>query len=178
MGTTPRCTTSRGTATRACGSTSAGRQLGRPATDEYAPQEQADALEVLRWIAAQPWCNGAIGMTGMSWGGFNGLQIAAHAPPELKAVATYFASDDRYADDVHYRGGCVLGMDMLHGRSRCCSFLAQPPAAVGRRRRLERSGSSAGDTEPFGETWLRTSAATPTGSRARCARTTPRSAAP
>src|SRR3954454_17744044 len=82
-------------------------------TDEYAPQEQADALEVLRWIAAQPWCDGAIGMTGASWGGFNGLQIAAHAPPELKAVASYFASDDRYADDVHYRGGCVLGMDML-----------------------------------------------------------------
>ena len=82
---------------------------------------------MLRWIAAQPWCDGAIGMIGTSWGGFNGLQIAAHAPPELKAVASYFASDDRYGDDVHYRGGCVLGMDMLHWSVSMLSFLAQPP---------------------------------------------------
>ena len=51
--------------------------------DEYLPQEQADGLEVLRWIAAQPWCDGNVGMLGISWGGFNGLQIAAHAPEEL-----------------------------------------------------------------------------------------------
>ena len=42
--------------------------------DEYLPQEQDDALEVLAWIAAQPWCTGAVGMIGSSWGGFNGLQ--------------------------------------------------------------------------------------------------------
>ena len=126
-----------------------------PTMDEYAPQEQADALEVLRWIAAQPWCDGSIGMTGMSWGGFNGLQIAAHAPPELKAVATYFASDDRYADDVHYRGGCVLGMDMLHWSVSMLSFLAQPPLpwVVGdgwKRQWLDRLETM----EPLGETWL------------------------
>jgi putative CocE/NonD family hydrolase len=50
--------------------------------DEYLPQEQDDALEVLRWIAAQPWCTGAVGIIGKSWGGFNGLQIAARRPPE------------------------------------------------------------------------------------------------
>ncbi len=49
--------------------------------DEYLPQEQEDALEVLAWIAAQPWCTGDAGMFGISWGGFNGLQVAAHAPP-------------------------------------------------------------------------------------------------
>ena len=48
--------------------------------DEYLPQEQRDALEVLEWIAAQPWCTGDVGMFGISWGGFNGLQVAAHAP--------------------------------------------------------------------------------------------------
>jgi predicted acyl esterase len=123
--------------------------------DEYAPQEQADALEVLRWIAAQPWCDGAIGMTGGSWGGFNGLQVAAAAPPELKAVVSYFASDDRYADDVHYRGGCVLGMDMLHWSVSMLCFLAQPPLpwVVGddwRERWLERLET----LQPLGETWL------------------------
>ena len=51
-------------------------------------------------------------MFGISWGGFNGLQVAARRPPALKAVVTVCSTDDRYADDVHYMGGCVLGIDM------------------------------------------------------------------
>jgi putative CocE/NonD family hydrolase len=54
--------------------------------DEYHPQEQSDALEVIDWLAAQPWCDGNVGMTGISWGGFNSLQVAASAPPALKAI--------------------------------------------------------------------------------------------
>lgn len=77
--------------------------------DEYLPQEQHDGVEVLRWMAAQPWCNGNIGMIGISWGGFNGLQIAALQPPELKTIITLSSTDDRYADDIHYMGGCLLG---------------------------------------------------------------------
>ncbi len=52
--------------------------------DEYLQQEQDDALEVIAWIAAQPWCSGAVGMMGKSWGGFNCLQVAARRPPALK----------------------------------------------------------------------------------------------
>jgi putative CocE/NonD family hydrolase len=70
-------------------------------SDEYQPQEQEDALELLSWIAAQEWCNGSIGMMGISWGGFNSLQMAARRPPELKAIVTACSTDDRYADDVH-----------------------------------------------------------------------------
>ena len=76
--------------------------------DEYLQQELDDGVEVLQWLAAQPWCNGRIGMYGISWGGFNGLQIAAMQPPELKAVITACSTEDRYADDVHYMGGCLL----------------------------------------------------------------------
>src|SRR5580765_2703853 len=76
--------------------------------DEYLEQEQDDALEAFRWIAAQPWCTGKIGIIGKSWGGFNGLQIAARRPPELKAVVSVASTDDRYGDDVHYIGGCLL----------------------------------------------------------------------
>jgi uncharacterized protein len=75
---------------------------------EYLKQEQDDALEILQWIAAQPWCTGAIGMIGISWGGFNGLQVAARRPPELKAVISLCSTDDRYADDIHFMGGCLL----------------------------------------------------------------------
>src|SRR4051795_12419692 len=76
--------------------------------DEYSEQEQSDALEVIAWLAAQPWCSGAVGMMGISWGGFNGLQIAARRPPALKAVITLCSTDDRYRDDVHYMGGTKL----------------------------------------------------------------------
>jgi predicted acyl esterase len=76
--------------------------------DEYALQEQDDALEVITWLAAQSWCSGAVGMMGISWGGFNGLQIAARRPPALKAIITLCSTDDRYRDDVHYMGGALL----------------------------------------------------------------------
>ena len=75
--------------------------------DEYAQQEQDDGVEVIAWLAAQPWCNGAVGMMGISWGGFNGLQIAARRPPALKAIVTICSTDDRYADDAHYMGGTL-----------------------------------------------------------------------
>jgi putative CocE/NonD family hydrolase len=76
--------------------------------DEYAQQEQDDALDVIAWLAAQPWCSGAVGMIGISWGGFNGLQVAARRPPALKAIITICSTDDRYRDDVHYMGGTLL----------------------------------------------------------------------
>ncbi len=123
--------------------------------DEYLPTEQDDALELLRWIAAQPWCNGNIGMFGKSWGGFNGLQIAARRPPELKAIITICSTDDRYADDVHYMGGCLLGSEMLSWASVMLALNATPPDPrwVGERWRemwLERLEK----TPPFVEAWL------------------------
>src|SRR4051812_34668896 len=99
-------------------------------TDEYTRQEQDDALEVLAWLAGQPWCTGRVGMFGISWGGFNGLQVAARRPPELRAVISMCASDDRYADDVHYVGGCVLALDMLPWAATMLTLLAQPPDAA------------------------------------------------
>jgi len=96
-------------------------------TDEYTEQEHEDALEVLAWLRAQPWCDGTLGMWGISWGGFNSLQIAARRPPGLGAIVTLCSTDDRYADDVHYRGGCVLGLDMLHWASSMLTWSARPP---------------------------------------------------
>ena len=75
---------------------------------EYLAQEQDDAVEVIAWIATQPWCTGAVGMFGKSWGGFNSLQVAARRPPALKAIITVYSTDDRYADDIHTMGGCQL----------------------------------------------------------------------
>jgi hypothetical protein len=76
--------------------------------DEYTQQELDDAVEVIDWISHQKWCNGQVGMMGKSWGGFNCLQVAALRPPALKAVLSVCSTDDRYADDIHYMGGCLL----------------------------------------------------------------------
>jgi putative CocE/NonD family hydrolase len=80
--------------------------------DEYVEQELADCEEVIAWIAAQPWCTGNVGMMGISWGGFNGLQVAARQPKALKAIITLCSTDDRYTDDIHYKGGCLLSENM------------------------------------------------------------------
>jgi uncharacterized protein len=123
--------------------------------DEYSEQEQRDAEEVIAWLAAQPWCTGSVGMWGISWGGFNSLQLAARRPPALKAIIAMMASDDRYADDVHYRGGAVLGLDMVHWSTYMLLANAQPPdpAVVGERwrdlwhQRLEAN-------RPLADLWL------------------------
>lgn len=76
--------------------------------DEYTQQELQDGFDAIAWLAEQPWCDGNVGMIGISWGGFNGLQIAAMQPPALKTIITLCSTDDRYADDIHYMGGCML----------------------------------------------------------------------
>lgn len=122
--------------------------------DEYLRQEQDDALEVLAWIAARPWCSGRIGMIGYSWGGFNGLQIAARRPPELGAIVTAYSTDDRYADDCHYMGGCVLGSDMLKWASSMRIYNALPPDPRHRDDWREVWCERLEHTPPFVESWL------------------------
>ena len=95
--------------------------------EEYAKQEQDDGVEVIAWLAAQPWCSGMVGMMGISWGGFNGLQIAARRPPALKAIVTICSTDDRYADDVHYMGGTLLAADGLEWGSFFLGSMCLPP---------------------------------------------------
>lgn len=102
--------------------------------DEYTQQEQDDAVAVIAWLAAQPWCTGKVGMMGISWGGFNGLQVAARRPEPLKAVITLCSTDDRYADDIHYKGGCLINENLGWGGT-MLSYSSRPPdpALVGER---------------------------------------------
>ncbi|MAM26085.1 MAG: peptidase S15 [Rhodobacteraceae bacterium] len=122
--------------------------------DEYTPQELSDAVEVIDWLAAQPWCNGRVGMMGISWGGFNGLQVAALGPEPLKAVITLCSTVDRYADDIHYKGGCLLNENLGWGATMWSySSRAPDPALRGNWRQmwLERL-----ENEPFlPSVWLR-----------------------
>jgi uncharacterized protein len=74
---------------------------------EYTEQEQRDAEDVIAWLAGQPWCSGSVGMWGISWGGFNAIQVALRRPPALKAIIAVDASDDLFHDDVHYIDGLL-----------------------------------------------------------------------
>ncbi len=123
--------------------------------DEYSPQELQDGADIIAWIAAQPWCSGAVGIQGISWGGFNGLQIAALRPPALKAVITIGTTVDRYADDIHYKGGIQL-TENIGWAATVLSWFSMPPdpAIVGDKWRamwLQRL-----ENTPFlAETWTR-----------------------
>ncbi len=123
--------------------------------DEYLPQETADVAHVIGWLAEQPWCSGSVGMTGISWGGFNSLQVAAARPPALKAIITLCASDDRYADDAHYMGGLLLNENQIWGTVLfALNALPPDPEIVGDRwRALWRQRLEA--NRPFPGVWLR-----------------------
>ena len=123
--------------------------------DEYTEQELKDGVEVIYWLANQDWCSGSVGMMGISWGGFNALQIAALDPAPLKAIITLCSTVDRYADDIHYKGGCLLNENLGWG-STMWAYSSRPPdpALVGENWRemwLERLNA-----QPFlSATWLR-----------------------
>jgi putative CocE/NonD family hydrolase len=102
--------------------------------DEYAEQELADAEEVIAWLVRQAWSTGKVGMMGISWGGFNSLQVAARKPPGLDAIITLCSTDDRYTDDIHYKGGCLLGENLGWSATMLAySSRAPDPALVGER---------------------------------------------
>ena len=124
-------------------------------TDEYLEQEQRDAEDVLAWLAEQPWCNGRNGMMGISWGAFAALQVAARRPPSLQAVVLSSFTDDRYWDDMHYGGGCLLSDNLAEAGTMFAYSTCPPdPEVVGERwremwlERLEANG-------PWVAEWLR-----------------------
>ena len=115
--------------------------------DEYSERELGDGEAVIEWISRQPWCDGTVGMIGISWGGFNSLQLAFRRPPALKAIVTVCSTADRYRDDTHFMGGCLL-TDNFGWSAQMTANLSRPPdpALCGdwRARWLERI-----DTLPF-----------------------------
>jgi putative CocE/NonD family hydrolase len=83
--------------------------------NEYDLPEQADAAPLIRWIAQQPWCNGNVGMRGISYGSITSFQAASKGIPELKAIAAAMGTENGYTDDVHTLGGCVINEKVVWG---------------------------------------------------------------
>jgi predicted acyl esterase len=84
-----------------------GSSTGALPAREYSEEEIADAVALIDWLAALPGSNGKVGMWGISWGGFNALQVAMRKPPRLAAILVLHASDDLFHDDVHYIDGAL-----------------------------------------------------------------------
>ena len=123
--------------------------------DEYLELEHDDIIETIAWIAEQPWSNGRVGMIGYSWGGFNGLQVAARRPAALGAVVSVNSAVRRYTDDCHYTGGSVNAHDMLSWATTMLAYDARPPdpAIVGDRWR-EQWRARLEVAPPMIERWL------------------------
>jgi putative CocE/NonD family hydrolase len=78
---------------------------GGVAWEALDPQENKDGAEIVEWAAKQPWCDGNLGMWGISYGGVTSLETASERPPHLKAIVPIYASVDVYHDFI-YPGGC------------------------------------------------------------------------
>ena len=95
-----------------------GASDGTPTDREYSEQEQLDGEQVIAWLASQPWSTGNVGMFGISWGGFNSIQMAMRRPPALKAILAVDATEELFHDDIHYIDGMMhfdefeLNMDL------------------------------------------------------------------
>ena len=124
-------------------------------TDEYPSAERTDMCAVIDWLATQDWSSGTVGMYGTSYSGFNAIQIAMERPPALKAIIPIYATDDRYADDVHYFGGALKQLDMIDYPTYMVAMNALPPVPAlfgdGWREEWERRFHQ---TEPWVITWL------------------------
>jgi len=128
-----------------------GNSEGELPEGEYTEQEQRDAESVIAWLADQPWCTGSVGMWGISWGGFNSIQIAMRQPPPhaLKAIIAVEASDDMFHDDVHYIDG-LLHLDEYSVMIDQLNMLPPSPEYLLDEEVLARRF----DSEPWLLTWL------------------------
>jgi len=110
-----------------------GASQGVPPDREYSAQEQQDAEAVIAWLARQSWSNGKVGMLGISWGGFNSIQMALRKPPALKAILAVAATEELFKEDVHYMDGVFhvdefeLTMDLDQGRCGAPDFSLDEP---------------------------------------------------
>ena len=100
---------------------------GGIALDEYTEAETLDGYDAVEWLAAQPWCDGAVGMWGISYGGFTSIQVAKLRPPHLRAIVPIQATDDRYLSDVHYIGGCLTASELSQYAVSQVGMNAMPP---------------------------------------------------
>lgn len=72
--------------------------------DPFQPRETDDALEWIEWAGTQPWSNGKVGMTGISYYSVMQWRIAERHPPHLAAIIPWEGNNDFYRDYLRHGG--------------------------------------------------------------------------
>ena len=98
----------------------------------YSGPERQDGYDMIEWVAGQTWCNGNVGMWGMSFGAVVALQMAGAAPPHLKAIIARSGTDDPYTEWTQPGGSPRPYMYTCYGPIMTASNFSPPdPAEVG-----------------------------------------------
>ncbi|MFJ3825170.1 CocE/NonD family hydrolase [Streptomyces nodosus] len=104
-----------------------GNSDGLPTADPHAATALLDGVDVVEWLAAQPWCDGRVGMFGISWGGLASLRVAALAPEPLRAVVAVCPAGERHFEDLRRTGGSVLAGGLPARAAALLALAARPP---------------------------------------------------
>lgn len=70
----------------------------------WSPQEVEDYCECIEWAGTQAWCNGKVGLLGISYYAMNQWQVAARRPAHLAAICPWEGASDFYRDVGHHGG--------------------------------------------------------------------------
>ena len=80
----------------------AGRSPGY--IDHFSPRETRDFYDCIEWAGVQPWSNGKVGLSGISYYGINQWHVASLQPPHLAAMIIWEGAADWYRDMTHHGG--------------------------------------------------------------------------
>jgi uncharacterized protein len=89
---------------------------GRHASEgEFQPfvSEAQDGFDTVEWVAAQPWCSGAVGMVGRSYPAASQWLAAAEHPPHLQAIAPVVIGSHIFDGWVYQGGAFQLGFNLF-----------------------------------------------------------------
>ena len=117
-------------------------------------QEWEDGYDAVEWLAARSWCTGAVGMTGVSYGGYSALLTAAQAPPSLKAIAPIYAGWDLY-ENSHPGGVWQAPIWTGAYNAMMTALSGAPPAADAEGAWLEIWEEHLARNQPWLDTWMR-----------------------
>src|SRR5882672_7258569 len=72
--------------------------------EPWSHSEAVDFYDAIEWAAAQPWCNGKVGLNGISYYAMNQWFVANLSPPSLKAIIPWEGAADLYRDALYHGG--------------------------------------------------------------------------
>ncbi|HVM45275.1 MAG TPA: CocE/NonD family hydrolase [Candidatus Thermoplasmatota archaeon] len=94
--------------------------------DAWGALEQQDHVALVRWLAEQPWSNGRVGMTGLSYAGTTPWEAAIHQAPGLKAIVVGGIISDVYLGGFTPQGAANDGSLYFHALTTLGNSLTPP----------------------------------------------------